>query len=272
MGYRAPRPRDLVTDAIARASAARTALRELDGELPDQPLAVTIDRATRRGDAAERARRRRVRDRRHVPGRAARRSDARDAARRGARRRRAAAVVRRDAVRVRLDRRRAARDRAPRPSPRVDRARRPVARPRSRRRARGGLDVPPDRRRLRPRADRGADRASSSASEPVDERPHARVRSRRSSGAVPLAIAWRELPCPTPRVIPLAYELGCILHRHAGRRDARFSPTIQIPVARGRQGRSDAPPPPRRLGDDQRALRRRRARAVRRRSRLACAR
>jgi hypothetical protein len=53
------------------------------------------------------------------------------------------------------------------------------------------------------------------------------------AGAVPLAVTWRELPRPTPRVIPLAYELGCILHRHAGRRDARFSPTIQIPVARG---------------------------------------
>ena len=54
------------------------------------------------------------------------------------------------------------------------------------------------------------------------------------AGAVPLAVTWRELPQPTPRVIPLAYELGRILHRHAGRRDARFSPTIQIPVARGR--------------------------------------
>jgi hypothetical protein len=54
------------------------------------------------------------------------------------------------------------------------------------------------------------------------------------AGAVPLAVAWRELPQPTPRVIPLAYELGRILHRHAGRSQARFSPTFQIPVARGR--------------------------------------
>ncbi|HVV83446.1 MAG TPA: hypothetical protein VHE35_10260, partial [Kofleriaceae bacterium] len=53
------------------------------------------------------------------------------------------------------------------------------------------------------------------------------------AGAVPLAVAWRPLPCPTPRVIPLAHRLGAILHREAGRRDARFSPTIQIPVARG---------------------------------------
>src|SRR5262245_21892532 len=46
MGYRAPPPRDLVRDAIARATAAQTALREIDGELPDQPLAVTIDSAS----------------------------------------------------------------------------------------------------------------------------------------------------------------------------------------------------------------------------------
>jgi hypothetical protein len=52
-------------------------------------------------------------------------------------------------------------------------------------------------------------------------------------GAVPLAISWRFLDGPPPRVIPLAYSLGCLLHRDAGDRDAPFSPTIQIPVARG---------------------------------------
>lgn len=55
----------------------------------------------------------------------------------------------------------------------------------------------------------------------------------RVAGAVPLTVVWRDLPCPTPRVIPLAYAAGCLLHRIAGRRDAKFSPTIQIPVARG---------------------------------------
>jgi len=55
------------------------------------------------------------------------------------------------------------------------------------------------------------------------------------AGAVPLAITWRDLPRPAPRLVQLAYELGCILHRRAGRPDARFSPTIQIPVARGRK-------------------------------------
>lgn len=35
------------------------------------------------------------------------------------------------------------------------------------------------------------------------------------------------------RAIPLAYQLGIELHRLAGRPDARFSPTIQVPVAPG---------------------------------------
>jgi hypothetical protein len=52
------------------------------------------------------------------------------------------------------------------------------------------------------------------------------------ANAVPLAVTWRDLH-PTPRIVPLAYELGRMLHRMEGRHDARFSPTIQIPVARG---------------------------------------
>ncbi len=52
-------------------------------------------------------------------------------------------------------------------------------------------------------------------------------------GAMPLAIAWRELPCPTPRALPLAYSLGRVLHRMTGRHDAQFSPTFQIPIAPG---------------------------------------
>src|SRR5688572_2648557 len=51
MAYRAPRARDQLADAIARARAARTALRELDGTLPDQPLALTIDRGSTRPSA-----------------------------------------------------------------------------------------------------------------------------------------------------------------------------------------------------------------------------
>jgi len=53
--------------------------------------------------------------------------------------------------------------------------------------------------------------------------------------ALPLGVAWRELRAPAPRVLPLAYALGRMLHRLAGVRDARFSPTFQIPVAPGRR-------------------------------------
>lgn len=51
--------------------------------------------------------------------------------------------------------------------------------------------------------------------------------------AVPLAVAWQELDEPLPRVLPLAYAIGRILHRTAERPDASFSPTLQIPVAPG---------------------------------------
>ncbi|HEY5936355.1 MAG TPA: hypothetical protein VIU61_17005 [Kofleriaceae bacterium] len=53
------------------------------------------------------------------------------------------------------------------------------------------------------------------------------------AGGIPLGIAWRELAHPAPRVVPLAYALGRILHRATGRPDAPFSPTFQIPVAPG---------------------------------------
>ncbi|MGE5186058.1 MAG: hypothetical protein ACM31C_28575 [Acidobacteriota bacterium] len=45
IGHLAPAPADPIGDAIARAHAARAAIRELDGQLPDQPLAVTVQRA-----------------------------------------------------------------------------------------------------------------------------------------------------------------------------------------------------------------------------------
>jgi hypothetical protein len=54
------------------------------------------------------------------------------------------------------------------------------------------------------------------------------------AGAIPLAIAWRPLRDGSmPYALPLAYSLGRVLHRVAGRRDATFSPTFQIPVAPG---------------------------------------
>jgi hypothetical protein len=54
------------------------------------------------------------------------------------------------------------------------------------------------------------------------------------AGAVPLGVAWHELDGDSPRALPLAHAIGQILHRAAGRPDARFSPTLQIPVAPGR--------------------------------------
>jgi hypothetical protein len=44
IGYRQSTPVDPIADAIARARAARTAIRELEGQLPAQTLAVTIDK------------------------------------------------------------------------------------------------------------------------------------------------------------------------------------------------------------------------------------
>ncbi|HEY4178573.1 MAG TPA: hypothetical protein VGM90_17115 [Kofleriaceae bacterium] len=46
IGHRAEDPIDAIADAIASAHAARAAIKELDGKLPDQPLAVTIDRSS----------------------------------------------------------------------------------------------------------------------------------------------------------------------------------------------------------------------------------
>jgi hypothetical protein len=233
MGYRAPRLRDPVVDAISRANAARTALRELDGGFPDQPLAVTIDRAS---------------------GAASRPSEL-DVA---------AFAVGRSCLVARLDDPALAAQLTavvaggePRPwygaTPFVcvSIGDEPIET------ARHG-----HRRAWTPRGGpwlglgRAADVAVVSTCHlVVDGYGHARITGRISelvvgepsrnghlprtlapvAGALPLAIAWRELPSPTPRAIPLGYALGRILHRNAGRRDARFSPTFQIPVARGRK-------------------------------------
>ncbi len=50
IGLRSPEPADRIIDAIIRAHAARAAIRELDGQLIDQPLGVTLDRSS--GSAA----------------------------------------------------------------------------------------------------------------------------------------------------------------------------------------------------------------------------
>jgi hypothetical protein len=56
------------------------------------------------------------------------------------------------------------------------------------------------------------------------------------AGAVPLGVAWQELVGPGVRALPLAYAVGRVLHRAAALAGggARFSPTLQIPVAPGR--------------------------------------
>lgn len=239
MGYRAPRPRDLVQDAIHRATAARTALRELEGSLPAQPLAVTID-------------------------------DARGAQTRPSTLEVAAFAIGARCLTARLDDPTLAAQLAAvlagGPPPRwsgatpfvcVSLGDEPLETARhGHRRAwteRGGPWL-------------GLGRADSlgvvsTCHLIIDGYGHARITARiaaltaapalaageapahalpapllgRVAGAVPLAVTWRELPRPTPRLIPLAYELGRILHRHAARPDAAFSPTIQIPVARGRK-------------------------------------
>jgi hypothetical protein len=236
MGFRAHRPGDGArTDAIRAAHAARRALRELDGELPDQPLAVTIDR--------------------HAPTLTA--GSALDVA---------AFALGDGCVVARLDDptlpaqlvaalagAAPARWAGPPPFVCVSLGDEPVETARhGHRRAwtdRGGPWL-------------GVGRAGdltvvSTCHVVIDGYGHARIAARIAEltrppaseppsivapgrlaavpGAVPLAVVWRALPYPTPRVIPLAYAAGRLLHRDAGRRDARFSPTLQIPVARGRK-------------------------------------
>jgi hypothetical protein len=249
MGYLVPRPRDLVADAIARAHAARTAVRELDGDLPDQALAVTIDR---HGSAPPLPLLRSLAD--HAAG-AATRPSALDVAAFAVGSSCLVAAVDDPALAHKL----AGVMRGEQPPPWhgatpfvcVSIGDEPVETARhGHRRAwtdRGGPWL-------------GLGRAGelavvSTCHLIIDGYGHAHISARIAElvtgdaapaaypalalapvpGAVPLAITWRELAYPTPRVIPLAYELGRLLHRGAGDPRARFSPTIQIPVARGRK-------------------------------------
>jgi hypothetical protein len=54
------------------------------------------------------------------------------------------------------------------------------------------------------------------------------------AGAIPLGVAWQEVDGSSLRVLPLAHAVGQVLHRAAQHPGARFSPTLQIPVAPGR--------------------------------------
>lgn len=225
LGYRAARPADPIEEAIARARAARQALRELDGELPDQPLCVTIDRSEQATikpsslDVAAFA----IGDRVLVGA-----LDDRDLA---ARLRRGESTTGSPFVCVTIG---------------DD----PIATARhAHRRAwtdHGGPWLG---------LGRAGDLATVSTCHfVVDGYGHARLTSRIAeltaniatngahtnlrplppvAGAIPLGVAWRTLDTPVPRAIPMAYALGRVLHRRAGRHDARFSPTFQIPIAPG---------------------------------------
>jgi hypothetical protein len=237
LGHAAPPPRDPIGEAIARARAARTALREIDGELPEQPLAVTL---RRNGET--------VLD-----------PSALDAAAFAAGDRVLVAELDDPALPARL-------------AALVAGA--PAADPRAPPRGSGPVpfvcvslgDDPIETARHAHRrawtAGRGPWLGLGRAGElatvstchlVVDGYGHARIAARIAAlappgpagaaplpplapvpGAIPLGVAWRELQVPAPRALPLAYALGAILHGRAGRRDARFSPTLQIPVAPGR--------------------------------------
>jgi len=228
MGYRAPPPHNVVTDAIDRAYAAQTALRELDGTLPDQPLAVTIDRASLAPSKLDVA---------------AFSCD------------RGCLVAQLDDPRLATELAAMLRGTAPRPwhGARpfvcVSIGDEPIETARHGHR-RAWVDGAGPWLGL---GRAGELAVVSTCHLVVDGYGHARITARVAElcagavcgppmpwlapvpGAIPLAVAWREVASPTSRVIPLAYKLGQILHRTAGAPDAKFSPTIQIPIARGRK-------------------------------------
>lgn len=222
IGYAAPSPADPYADAITRARAARAALRALDGELPDQPLCVTVDR--RDGTSL-------------VPSTlevAAFAIGSRvlvghlDDPRLAEQLRRGESIAGAPFVCVSLG------------DDPIEVARH------GHRRAwtdRGGPWL-------------GLGRAGGLATVStchfvVDGYGHARIAGRIAEvrspgganghlpalapveGAVPLGVAWRPLAHPVAGALRMAYALGRVLHRRAGARDARFSPTFQIPIAPG---------------------------------------
>jgi hypothetical protein len=238
LGHAAPAPKDPIADAIARARAARTALRELDGQLPDQPLAVTLRRAgeTVLDPSALGAAAFAVGDRclvadlddPELPDRLA--------------------AVAAGATPLPW--------RGPVPFVCVSLGTEPLETARHAHRRAWTASAGPWLG-----LGRAGDLATVSTCHlVVDGYGHARIAARIAelvdtahgirpalpvlpralpplapvAGAIPLGVAWRELPAPSPRALPLAYALGAALHRRAGQRDARFSPTFQIPVAPGR--------------------------------------
>ncbi|HTL36417.1 MAG TPA: hypothetical protein VL326_24965 [Kofleriaceae bacterium] len=237
IAYRSQRPRDVVADAIARARAARTAILELDGTLPDQPLAVTLNGSHNARPL----------------------KSSLDVAAFAFGDRCVALHLGDPQLSLQISRALAGDNvtsSRTRPFVCVSVGDEPLETARhGHRRAwteRGGPWL-------------GLGRAGdlaivSTCHLVVDGYGHARLAARiaelaanahehgksgptvftdrlpplaRVGGAVPLSIAWRDVGAPLPRVIPLAYRLGCILRRDYGRAGARFSPSVQVPVAMG---------------------------------------
>ena len=243
IGHAAAPPDDVIADAIARAHAARAALRELDGQLPDQPLAVTVRRtgngaiavpsaldvvAFAIGDRCIRARlAARIQDEASLAERLTWRIDGEQE--------HAVPFVTvsigdEPSETARHGHRRAWHTNGAAVGPWLGLSRA------------GGLAIvstchmivdgfghaslaariAEHTARLLPRAPRsGVAAAPALAAVP---------------GGTPIDIAWRPLAMPAPRALPLAYALGCLLHHTAGKPGARSSPSFQIPVAPGALG------------------------------------
>ncbi|HEY5950183.1 MAG TPA: hypothetical protein VIV40_32025 [Kofleriaceae bacterium] len=232
MGYAAPVPSDPLADAFARAHAARAALRELDGQLPDQPLAVTIKRTAQGAirvpsalDVAAFA----IGDRVFTHRLAARLEDETGAfvaagatpfvtvtigeepietARHGHRR---GWITNGDACGPWLGLGRA-----------------------------GGLAIVSTCHMVVDGYGHARITGTVSTSETIargfPEPKFQKLKPSPVAGAIPLDVAWRPLDGPAPRALQAAYALGHVLHELAGDRSAAFSPTFQIPVAPGEPG------------------------------------
>ncbi|MEO8702841.1 MAG: hypothetical protein ABI867_22545 [Kofleriaceae bacterium] len=231
LGIRVAAPRDPIADAIARARAARTAVRELDGQLPDQRLAVTVKRTTGTVLAANTL---------EV----------------------AAFAIGDQCLVATLDDPTLPRMLAgviagiPAPAWRgetpfvcVSIGDDPIAVARHGHR-RAWLDGTGPWLGI---GRTGELATVSTCHLVVDGYGHARITGRIAelvatpsgpgalvipplapvTDAIPLGVAWRALAGSAPHVLRLAYALGQSLHRMAGRRAARFSPTFQIPIAPG---------------------------------------
>jgi len=231
IGHASPSPKDVLADALVRAHAARAALRELDGQLPGQPLAVTV-RRTANGAVTEPC--------------------ALDAVALAIGER---VVVHRLAARIE-DETGTLRETDAVPFATITLGEELLATARHGHRRgwhtdgvaagpwlglgrAGGLAIVSTchmvvdgyghawlTARIAAHANRLA--RDVPAMPVLDLPPPARV-----AGAIPLAVAWRELPGKSPRALAIAYALGVVLHRLAGRRGATFSPTFQIPIAPG---------------------------------------